>query len=72
MSTAFSPERPLIITIICIIGFIGTAVGFLVGIIALIGGTLILGGFGLILGIFILAIMLLNFWPLIGLWNMKK
>jgi hypothetical protein len=72
MNTALRPERPLIITIICILGFIGSAAGFLVGIIALIGGSLILGGFGMILGILILAIMLLNFWPLIGLWNMQK
>jgi len=72
VNSALKPERPLIITIICILGFIGAAVGFLVGIIALIGGSLILGGFGMILGILILAIMLLNFWPLIGLWNMQK
>lgn len=67
-----APERPLIISIICILGFILYAIVFILGLIAFIG-LASLFGVGLIwIGLLSLVLTLVFFWPLIGYWNMRK
>ncbi|MCX5970402.1 MAG: hypothetical protein NTV14_02640 [Coprothermobacterota bacterium] len=67
-----TPERPIIITIICILGFVLYAIVFVLGLIAFIG-LASLFGMGLIwIGLLSLVLTLIFFWPLIGYWNMRK
>jgi len=67
--------RPVVITIICILGFIGVGAIVLMALFALTGGAVSGTGFGLPLtwaGILLLAMSLVQLWPLLGMWNMKK
>ncbi|MEI6308357.1 MAG: hypothetical protein WCP58_01785 [bacterium] len=67
-----APVRPVIITIICILGFVLYAIVFILGLIAFIG-LASLFGMGLIwIGLLSLVLTLIFFWPLIGYWNMRK
>ena len=73
LNTAYSPavksQRPIAITVICILGFIGTVLG-LIGLllgsvfIAAIGGTMLL--------IWSIVSVLVGLVALIGMWKMKK
>jgi hypothetical protein len=65
-------QRPVIITIICIIGFVLYGILFVLGLITLIGVAALFGGIGAFVGILLLAVTLLYLWPLIGYWNMRK
>jgi hypothetical protein len=68
-------SRPVVITIICILGFIGVAAIVLMALLALTGGASSDIGLGLPLtwaGILLLAMSLVQLWPLLGMWNMKK
>lgn len=67
--------RPAVITVICILGFIGVGAIVLMALFALTGGAGYGTGFGLPLtwaGILLLAMSLVQLWPLVGMWNMKK
>ena len=76
-------ERPLGLTIICILGFIGAIIGILGGIavfaLAPILGGLVGGEYGsllgtgtMIIGIVTLIISIISLYAFYGLWNMKK
>jgi hypothetical protein len=80
-----APVRPVIITIICILGFILYAILIVLGIIALIGGALISGiesvpaeiagvasSVVLIMAILLLVAAILSLWALIGYWKMRR
>jgi len=76
-------ERPLGLTIICILGFIGAIIGIFGGIAmfglgAIFGGLIsgmyggLLGTISWIVGIVILIISIISLYAIYGLWNMKK
>jgi hypothetical protein len=74
METALrkAPERPVVITIICILGFVLYGLVFILGLISFIGLASVFGMEFLWIGLLSLAITLIFFWPLIGYWNMRK
>ncbi len=76
-------DRPLGLTIICILGFIGAIIGILSGIAifgvgaifgSLAGGTYggLFGAISWIIGIVTLVIGVVSLYAFYGLWNMKK
>lgn len=61
-----STSRPLGVSIICVLGFIGFFVAF-VPILALLG----LGGVGVVFALLFAVLNVANLYVLVGLWNMR-
>ena len=65
-------ERPLGVTIICILQFIGAIGGIVIGALAVLLGLAIASGLLLALGAVILVIGIIAFFVTFGLWKLKS